>query len=50
MLLDVIGYSMQLAMLRQLVKKGMLTDKEYNYIKALLQKNCKTQKNMLTEA
>lgn len=39
MKVDLLRYSMQLAMLKQLLSKSLLTEKEYNLIKSQLMKD-----------
>lgn len=42
---DLLRYSMQLAMLKQLLNRGMLTDKEFAAIKATLMQDYKIISN-----
>ena len=44
---DLLRYSIQLAMLKQLFSKSLLTEKEYNNIKAQLMKDYKISSNII---
>lgn len=45
---NLIRYSMQLAFLNQLLRKQLITDKEYSLIKNRLMKDYKVVSNLLT--
>ena len=45
---DIMRYSMQLAMLKQLLNKKLLTDKEYNAVKLKLMQDYKIPSNLIT--
>jgi len=44
---DLIRYSMQLAMLKQLLSKSLITDKEYSVIKSKLMKDYNVASNLV---
>ena len=46
MKVDLLRYSMQLAMLKQLLSKSLLTEKDYNLIKSRLMKDYKIPSNL----
>ena len=45
---DVMRYSMQLAMLKQLLNKKLITDKEYITVKKKLMQDYKISSNLIT--
>ena len=45
---DIMRYSMQLAMLKQLLNKKLITDKEYNAVKLKLMQDYKISSNLIT--
>lgn len=47
---DIMRYSMQLAMLQQLLSKKLITEKEYNIIKAKLMQDYNVSSNLTTSS
>lgn len=45
---DIMRYSMQLAMLKQLLNKKLISDREYNVVKMKLMKDYKISSNLFT--
>lgn len=43
---DIMRYSMQLAMLKQLLNKNLITEKEYSMVKAKLMQDYKISSNL----
>lgn len=50
MKVDLLRYSMQLAMLKQLLSKSLLTEKEYSLIKSRLMSDYKISSNLTTDS
>ena len=47
---DIMRYSMQLAMLKQLLSKHLITDKEYTIIKTKLMQDYKISSNLTSSS